>query len=117
MAPEQNQFISTLQELDEGNLVTDLHHALKQMVGVIRSTGKPGKISLALKIAPAKGNSNVLVIDPRLTVQEPKQEPASTFMYANDDTNELSRNDPRQPKLPGVGPAAVKDFRTAAAGE
>lgn len=110
-----NQFLLVLRELDEGLAVTDLHIAVRDLVAAVRSTGKGGRLKLSIAVKPAKNKTNMLIFEPSIVTEFPKTEPASTIMYADDDTNNLSRNDPRQPRLPGVGPAEVKGFQPRAA--
>lgn len=102
-----NVFLSTLQELQAGATLTDLHHALKELVGEVRSIGKKGTLSLTITVAP-KQNSAQLVISDEIKVAAPKPDRDITILFA-DDNNYLSRRDPRQPRLAGVD-ADVRQF-------
>lgn len=116
---ESNQFFRLLRVLDEGNLPVDLHTAIGGLVQAVKNTGKGGKLTITIAVKPTKGNSERVLFDPTLKVTEPKIETSTTLMYVSDDGS-LSREDPRQPKLPGHGPAEVRRFvpdqQTAAAG-
>lgn len=101
-----NLFIATIEELSGGTLQADLARNLNELVGMVRATSKKGSLTLKLIVAPSKGSELAVTIEPSLVVAPPKVEREITVFYA-DDANNLSRNDPRQPKLPTMGSATV----------
>lgn len=107
--PKENQFLLAIKELDEGNLLLDLHSAMGEVVAAVQATGKGGKVTLTVKFTTAKNARNVMLLEPSIKTTLPRLEAQSTVMYANDD-NELSRNDARQPRLPHTLPAEVRRF-------
>lgn len=97
---DNNAFMVALRELQAGQTLNDLHHNLVSLVGDVRSLGKPGTLTLTIKVTP-KANSQQLVISDDVKVAPPKPERDITILFA-DDNNRLSRRDPRQPRLSGV---------------
>lgn len=117
----ESAFIQTIQECSGGNLQHDLNNALIELVGIVRATNRKGSLTLTLTVAPAKGSEIAVSLEPNLSVKQPKIERELTMFYA-DAQNRLSRNDPRQPLLPGVPagrPKSVvtRDFRAAASSD
>ncbi len=96
-----NAFLDALSELRGGDVLADLHQALQQLVGDVRSLAKPGTLSLTLKVALAKGSTTTLILLDKIDLKTPEPDKEATFLYA-DDNNRLSRRDPRQPQLGGL---------------
>ncbi len=115
---EGNAFPAALGDLRSGETLADLHRALTDLVGAVRSVGKGGEIRLTLKVALAQGSTSTLVVTDDVKVKEPKPAREITILFA-DDANHLSRRDPRQPRLPAMdGPRAASAFsRPRAVGE
>jgi hypothetical protein len=123
-----DRFLSTLLDLRRGALADQLQTELTTVVAAVRATGAKGTLTLTLTIKPAaKGDVGTLMIDDDVKCKIPTAARGSTIMYATE-ANELSRGDPRQPKLDldaTVGPAAATptagprpvDFRSRAANE
>lgn len=104
--------IKTLQDLRQGQALDDLGDAIANLVAQVRHTGRAGKVTLTLTIGPlSKGDTNVIAINDAVSVKLPKLETGTTVLYA-DDNGVLSRNDPRQPKLPEL--REVAQIRRAA---
>lgn len=95
-------FAETLKDIREGALLTELPQALQEVLAAVRATGKAGKLTLTLSIKPLEGSANSILIsdDVKTTLPEPTR--LTTVMFVTDD-NELTRRDPRQPKLPDMG--------------
>ena len=115
-APPENRLITALRSCSDGEFLPALDSQMKELIGAACSTGKRGKLMLTISVTPTK-KGGLLEIDARATLKLPSVEPSSTFLYTDDNDYSLSREDPRQPKLPGVGPAEVKSFARAATGE
>ena len=113
MTDTQNGFLTTLRELRGGETMLDLHREIEKLVGDVRAIEKAGSITLTVKFSLAKGTPNTLLITDEIKVNTPKADREVTILFA-DDSNRLSRRDPRQPRLPGVEP---KQFRPRAVGE
>lgn len=110
-------FMTTLKDLRQGLALDDLGDQLVSLVAHVRSTGRPGKLLLALTVKPAsKGNTDVLAIEDAVTVKLPKAETGSTILYATSD-NTLSRKDPKQPELSGLREVPIIRAAVAAEGQ
>ena len=106
----KNAFLAALTDLRGGETLAELHHALIQLVGDVRSIGKTGKLTLTLNVALAKGSTATILVTDELKLSEPKPDKEVTIMFA-DDNNRVSRRDPRQPDLTGLAePGEVKAF-------
>jgi hypothetical protein len=113
-------FIDTLKNIRSGEAVDDLSEQMTGLVAAVRASGRAGKLTLVITVKPAsKGNVNTLMVDDAITVKKPLKETETTIFFSTD-TNELQRNDPRQPELTGLRrPAEVhnmNDVREAKAG-
>lgn len=93
----ENSFTTIMQGLRSGESLADLNAIVKQLIGDVRSINKPGTLTISLKIAPS-GQSTLLITDD-ISVKAPKLAIETTVMFT-DDNNNVSRRDPRQPKLP-----------------
>ena len=93
-------FQETILQINNGATVAELTEALEQVVAAVRTTGKSGSITLALKVAPAsKGSTDVLLVESAIKTRLPEPDRGMTIFYATDD-NQLVRNDPKQQMLP-----------------
>jgi hypothetical protein len=102
-----NAFLEALAELGGGTTQADLHRAMVELVGAVRSVGRAGKLTLTLSIGLAKGSTHTIIVSDDIKVAEPKPDRESTIMFA-DDANRLSRRDPRQPKLPEMADGKLR---------
>lgn len=95
-------FSEVLKEVRDGDLATELAAKMQDLVAAVKATDKAGKIQLTLTLKPLKqGAMLVLQDDVKLVLPEPERED-TTFVFATED-NDLTRRDPRQPKLPEMG--------------
>jgi len=112
-------FVQTLCDLRRGTLTDQLQGHLTRVVAAVRETGCKGSLTLTLTIKPAKGDSAAVLIDDDVKCKIPTHPHEPSIMFVTEE-NELTRRDPRQPKLdldgPTPGPRPV-DFRSRAAGE
>jgi len=99
-----NAFLDALTEAREGTALADLHAAILQLVGDVRSIGKKGTLTVTLNIA--LGSANTLVLTDTIKVVSPEPNKDSAIYYA-DDANRLTRTDPRQPTLKGLREVAT----------
>jgi len=99
---KSKQFTDTLRDIRGGDVIEELTAQLREVVARVRDTGRPGALSLTLKVKRAsKGAGNTLVIEDDIKVKLPVAEKGETILFATDD-GDLQRNDPRQPKLTGL---------------
>lgn len=110
-----NTFLQTIGEIRKGAAATELAEALADLVRSVRETGRPGELTLKVKLKPAsKGDVSTLLVEDAVTVKRPSPERGATIFYSTQD-NGLSRNDPRQPELDGLRqPAEVTPLRRVA---
>lgn len=96
-------FAETLKEIRDGDLATELSEKVRQLVEAVTATQKGGKLVLTLSVGPMKKGTNMLLVEDtvKLALPEPERE-STTVMFPTED-NELTRRDPRQPKLPEMG--------------
>ena len=72
---------------------------MQDLVAAVTATEKGGELTLKLKLMPLKQGSMLVLKDSvKLVLPEPERED-TTFVFATED-NDLTRRDPRQPKLP-----------------
>lgn len=113
--------VNFLSSLREGAYLDDVADALDDVIARVRAEGRPGTVVLTLKISPTKSNPHMLFIADTIQSKPPKREAGETTLYATDD-GQISRYDPRQPRLPGLverparGEPAAKPESEAAAG-
>lgn len=94
-------FINTLTRLNKGGCIPELDEALSKLTSQCRVTGKPGKLTLTLKMKPVDNAGDMMEIVDSITVSKPEIPRKSALFYATDD-GQLSRNDPNQPELPAL---------------
>lgn len=122
MARAQKRFTETLSDIRNGDVIAELTEALREVVTRVRETGRPGALTLTLKVKNAsKGAGAALVIEDDIKTKLPSAEKGTTFLFATDD-GQLQRNDPRQPRLadldgPRVTQMPTLEGKVASAGE
>lgn len=92
-------FTQTIDTLRFGTLGDELTDKLRDLIARCASTQRAGAITLTLALKPGKGGQIEVFDD--IKVKLPKEEKGSTLMFATPENN-LSRDDPRQPSLPGI---------------
>ena len=93
------QFTDVLPSLRYGTLNDDLGEALNTLTKKCDETNKSGTLTLTLKLKPGKGGQ--IEIFDEIKVSLPKEEKASSIMFATPDGN-LIREDPRQMTIDGL---------------
>jgi len=108
-------FVDTLRDVRDGELLAELPGKLQAVIEAVQATGKKGKLVITLELSPTQANMFVLTDDVKQTIPEPKKETTTVFFITEE--SDLSRRDPRQPKLPEMqGPRIVNMPPTAAEG-
>lgn len=95
------EFMDTMRSLRQGAAVGELSDEMTSLVQAVQATGRPGSITLTIKVKPFKGDTSVLTVEDSITVKTPKPEKGASILYA-DARGNLSRKDPRQPDLRGL---------------
>lgn len=92
-------FASWLQEQRNGICQAEATDALKELTSAVTEHGKGGTLTLKLSVKPAKVGVGTLLITDEIKVSLPEGDRPAAIFYADEDGN-LSRHDPRQPRLP-----------------
>lgn len=91
-------FTDILRQIRKGIVVTQLDDALREVNEAVIDTGKPGEITLKIKIKPMKGDSCQVTLTPSVTWKKPQADlPDGIFFLTGD--GDLVRNDPEQREL------------------
>lgn len=91
-------FADILNDIGRKALANDAAKAVADVTAAVIEHGKPGTVTLTIKIAPMKdAPPEMLTVAGSLTIKRPEI-PPSSIMYG-DETGLLSRNDPRQMRL------------------
>lgn len=99
-------FIDTLKDIRDGELAAELPGKVQQLVEAVQATQKGGKLVITLSLKHTKkGGVLLLEDDVKLTLPEPDKDTTTVFFITEE--SDLSRRDPRQPKLPMDGPRVV----------
>lgn len=101
-------FIDTIRDIRDGELLNELPRLLQEVIEAVQATNKKGKLVITLEMAPSKqvGNMVLLTDDVKQTIPEPDRNTTTVFFITEE--SDLSRRDPRQPKLPQMdGPRGV----------
>lgn len=92
-----SQLVKALGELNRGAALEDADAALARVVAAVQETGRPGSLTIKIKVEPAEIADNALMLTPEISAKEPgPKRPQSMFFV---DGGKLSRTDPRQPEL------------------
>ena len=96
-------FAHLLNEINEGSTHAALTQDMADLLRTVQTTGRAGKLTITLKVAPAVRNTSGGDIDRiNLTVDRtlalPKPETPTDFFYLTED-GETTRNDPKQQTL------------------
>lgn len=108
-------FAELMTMLDHGTVHAEASRGLHDLTAAVRDTGKAGTMTITLKLAPLKGNTDQLVIQAQVATKPPKSEPTSAIFYV-DNSGNLVRNDPRQPEIDGLRVVEPKAARTVHVG-
>lgn len=112
MARVQKRFTDILSDIRNGDVIAELTEQLRDVVTRVRETGRPGSLTLTLKVKNAsKGAGAALVIEDDVKVKLPTAERGTTVLFATED-GQLQRNDPRQPRLAELDRPVVTSIAT-----
>lgn len=91
-------YLAVLQRLGNGRLLEELAVALSSVCDEVVATGKPGQVTLTLKIATREQHDPMIAIAETITRKPPTRAPRGTYLYAVEGW--LYSRDPRQTELP-----------------
>jgi hypothetical protein len=95
-------FTDTLKDIRDGELLAELPRKLQEVIEAVQATQKKGRLVITLDLRPAEGGRLfVLTDDVKQVIPEPVKDTTTVFFITEE--SDLSRRDPRQPKLPEMG--------------
>jgi hypothetical protein len=106
MSENPNLFLTTMQRHRGGKDLADVSLRLSEAVAAVASTGKPGSVTLTIKVKPAKRGQNAVVVETDLKAKVPSIEPEASFWFATPEGS-LQTEDPRQMAMFGAQPPMV----------
>lgn len=86
-------FVEWLEQYKKGEVDGELTHELRTLIEAVQDTGKPGAITLTLKVS-RKGDRQVTIIED-VKVSTPRHSRSESIYFVDQHLN-LQRNDPRQ---------------------
>lgn len=106
MSENSNLFLTTMQRHRGGKDLADVSLRLSEAVAAVATTGKPGSVTLTIKVKPAKRGQSAVVVETELKAKVPSLEPEASFWFATPDGS-LQKEDPRQMAMFGAQPPMV----------
>lgn len=97
-------FTDVITDIGAGDLERKLSDELQDIVNAVLETGKVGKLQLTISVN-SEGKMIRVLATSKTTI--PKEPVESTSFFA-DAKGGLHRENPRQPKLPGMEPRVVR---------
>ena len=94
--PRDGALPAILQGYQSGLVLDEMGAAIRAVTEAALLAGKAGKVLLELTFAVS---GNAIAVTPKVTTKIPKPEPQAAIFFYDDDYN-LTRDDPRQIKLP-----------------
>lgn len=92
-------FAVTVGEIRKGELANELTEQLAALVAGVMEIGKPGTLTLSLKVRPAPRGVDMVLIEDDVVLKAPRPDRPQSLFYATDDGG-LARHNPNQPELP-----------------
>lgn len=89
--------VAVLQRLGAGRLLDELHEALVATAQEVVDTGKPGSVTLTLKVSTKSQGNPMIIIDETVSRSVPKRDPKGAFFWALE--GGLHKDDPRQARM------------------
>ncbi len=89
----------TLRRLAQGDFLEMVHGELIRVSDEVMIVGKPGAVTITLRINPVK-NSNSVTIDEEIKPTMPKSPARGALVFIND--SQTYDHDPRQRVIPGL---------------
>lgn len=86
-------FAEVLSEVNKGVVADEAASELAKLVTAVLLTGKKGRLTLTIDVAPMAGNDEVMKVSGAVTVRVPRPDAPTSIFYAGGD-GVLSRNDP-----------------------
>ena len=91
-------FTDILSQIRRGLVVTELTTALAEVCEAVIDTGKPGELTLKIKIKPPKGQGIQVTLSPTVSAKTPKVDMPDGIFFVGAG-GDLLRNDPDQKEM------------------
>lgn len=95
---DPQSFAAFLVQHARGRTERDLSNKLRDLVKAVQETGKPGSLTLTIKIKPEPNADSAMVVADTITVKAPVFDRAESIFFA-DEKHHLVRTHPRQHTL------------------
>lgn len=111
-------FTDALRDMRNGRTVTELTEELAALIAKVKETGRPGELTLKLKVRPASKSSEVkmVTVEDFVTTKLPAMVKGESVFWTTDD-NSLSVDNPEQRKLDLRVAGEPEPGQSAASGE
>lgn len=90
--------LSILQRIGQGRLIEELAEALAGVADEVVASGKPGAVTLSLKLSTREQGDAMVQIEEKIARKVPSRAARGAFLYAVH--GELHAQDPRQARMP-----------------
>ena len=92
-------FMQLIRETDRGRLLDDSEEALESIIAAINENGGSGTVTIKLKISK---KADAFIIGGTMAHTIPQRDRVSALFFFDENREELTQKDPRQPNLPHV---------------
>lgn len=99
-AGKLTSFSDTLAGLERGKINDQLTSSLAVLIEEVNRLGKPGSLTLKLKVAPAGEPGRQIFISPEVALKTPDPDPFPSMFYVGNGGAHF-REDPYDQRLPG----------------
>lgn len=90
--------MNQLSLIRQGGLLADLDDAVREVTRAVVERGKPGAVTITLRIRPATTNGTNVIVSDEVKTKLPKLQTGETILFTSVE-GDLSESDPRQGKL------------------
>lgn len=87
-----------LREVRQGRAVVLASQLLADVVQAVDDTGKPGEVTIKIKVKPEKGGGTQKTIAVEVKAKKPEQDIPEAVFFSDDD-GDLHRSDPKQGEM------------------
>lgn len=109
-APVIRPFADVLRDINKGRVADDTACALAELIQAVQAHGKPGTLTLTIKVEPFKGSDTQITMAAHATAKLPKATPPAAVFFTDRHGN-ATRDDPDQQPLFGRPEVAQPDAR------
>lgn len=89
--------LAVLQRLGRGTVIPELVDALARTAEEVVATGKPGQVTLTLKVSTKSIGDPFVAVEETIARSSPKRDARGAYFFAVE--GELHRDDPRQARI------------------